>query len=512
MSDSVKILFPALNPGNQLQDVVFDAILYLWFIQLRRSHGDGGGMTLNSVVFIFAFLPAVLVIFYATSLVRAGVLKRVVLLAASLFFYSWIAREYLVFLLAIVMLNYAVAVFIDTSKGRNRKAAVAFAVVVDVFALVYYKYFGFLGEQLDALLGFGFTNVDIIQPLGVSFLTFSLISYIVDVYRRDIAADRNVLNVVLWACFFPKITSGPISRYAEMKFESWQCIRFDFECFAYGVRRFVIGLAKKVVIADSLGVVVDSIFSAQQTGIDTPTAWLGIVCYSFQIFFDFAGYSDMAIGLAAMFGFRLKENFLYPYVSTTLGEFWRRWHISLSSWLRDYIYFPLGGSRRGNVYVNLMIVFLVSGFWHGADWHYIAWGAWYAVFMVIDRIYRKKWAKLGIPKPLLWLFTMVIVVLGWVFFRSDGMTQAASYLMLLFGVGSVDGQFLGFWYYFNPQLVFLLVIAALCSTPLFAKMREMYGDGTTWGVLRLVGIPCLFVIAVIYMVNSSYSPFLYAQF
>ncbi len=288
--------------------------------------------------------------------------------------------------------------------------------------------------------------------------------------------------------------------------------RFELDSVAYGARRFIIGFAKKVIIADTLGLTVDAIFTAQMTGIDTPTAWLGIICYTLQIFFDFAGYSDMALGLAALFGYRLKENFDYPYVSKTLGEFWRRWHISLSSWLRDYVYFPLGGSRRGNVYVNLLIVFLILGFWHGADWSFVVWGLWYAVFMCADRVYRQHAEKLKVPSVVLWFTTMLVVILGWVFFRSADMVQAQSYLAVLFGSGSVDTQFFGFGYYLNNRVLFLLVIGALCSTPLFANLARRFEGTVWWEVLRMVGVPLLFIVTLVFMVNSSYSPFLYAQF
>lgn len=479
-------------------------------------------MTLNSTIFIFGFLPLLLAAFYGSRAVLRGGLRenvcKVVLLLASIVFYAWSAYGYLPLLFGLIVLNYVAALYIG--QGRFKRVVVVLGVVLDVAALAFYKYFNFFGEQLDAVFGFGFTPLSIIQPLGISFFVFSLISYLVDVCRGELEADKNLLNVSLWASFFPKIISGPIVRYAHMfpqrddegavvSFASSEGPSADL---SYGARRFVIGLAKKVIIADTLGVVVDEIFTAQMTGIDTPTAWLGIICYTFQIFFDFAGYSDMAIGVAAMFGFRFKENFDYPYVSKTIGEFWHRWHISLSTWLRDYVYFSLGGSRRGNVYFNLLVVFLVSGLWHGADWHFVAWGLWYAVFMFADRVYRKNSDKLKVPSVVLWLSTMIVVVLGWVLFRAEGMTQALTYMGNLFGIGVVDTQFFGFEYYFDGRIAFLLVVSAVCSTPVFAKMREKYEGTAGWEAVRCVGIPALFVLAVLFMINSSYSPFLYAQF
>lgn len=475
-------------------------------------------MTLNSTVFVFVFLPLVLLAFYGMRFLFKGSLRdcasKIVLLLASIAFYAWSAWSYLPLLFTLIAVNYILAFLLE---GKFSRFVLALGVACDVAALVFYKYFNFFGESLDAVLGFGFSPLPIIQPLGISFLVFSLISYLVDVYRGELRADRSLLNVALWATFFPKVISGPIVRYSQMYSGGGSSVVFSssegpLADLSYGSRRFVIGFAKKVIIADTLGVVADGIFSAQMTGIDTPTAWLGILCYTFQIFFDFSGYSDMAIGVAAMFGFRFKENFDYPYMSKTIGEFWHRWHISLSTWLRDYVYFSLGGSRRGNVYINLLIVFLVSGLWHGADWHFVAWGLWYALFMVVDRLYRSHSGWPRIPAGLSWLATMLVVVFGWVWFRADGVTQAVSYMANLVGLGTSSAQFFGFWYYLDARIAFLLVISVVCSTPVFAKMRAKYEGSTGWAILRCVAIPLLFVISVLFMVNSSYSPFLYAQF
>lgn len=476
-------------------------------------------MTLNSVVFIFAFMPIVLLLFYGARFFLRGTAQantcKVLLLIASIVFFSWVAQQYLPLLFALIALNYLAALLMHRTQWK--RTVLAAAIVIDVAALAFYKYFNFFGEQLDLLCNFGFVSLDIIQPLGISFFVFSLISYVVDVYRRTIEADKNLLNVALWASFFPKMTSGPIVRYADMFSENADLSaspssHTPLENLSYGTRKFVIGLGKKVIIADSLGVIVDQIFTAQTTGVDTPTAWLGIICYTFQIFFDFAGYSDMAIGIAAMFGFRFKENFNYPYIAKTIGEFWHRWHISLSTWLRDYLYFPLGGSRRGNVYFNLLVVFLVSGLWHGADWHFVVWGLWYAAFMILDRIYRTHAHRLNIPDGFLWAGTMLVVVLGWVFFRAQDMPQAISYIGTLFGIGESSSQFFGFFYYCTPRTAFLLIVAVLCSTPIFDKARQRHDGTLAWEAVRCLGIPALFVIAVLFMINSTYSPFLYAQF
>lgn len=524
-------------------------------------------MAYSSVIFIFFFLPAVLVLFGVVSLVsrsRKEGAGKLVLLIVSIFFYAWATAEYVLLAALLVLACYVLGRLIGAALEREgaflqegkvaaetqvdgadaqaassgsapaasdadltassaavasvavgKKALLAVGIILCLSSLAFFKYWGFLCDDVFSLVGISIESVSapLIQPLGISFLAFSLISYLMDVYRRTIPAERNLLNYLVWAFFFPKITQGPISRYSEMFGDDASRIGLSISNLEYGARRFVIGLAKKVLIADVLGAIVDEVFLMQATsGIDTPTAWLGIICYTFQIFFDFAGYSDMAIGLAAMFGFRLKENFNYPYISKTVGEFWRRWHISLSTWLRDYLYFPLGGSRRGNVYVNLAIVFLLSGLWHGASWHFVAWGAWYALFMIIDRLYRKLPKERQLPSGVTWAFTMLVVIFGWVLFRSNGMTQSFQYGALLFGIGSVDTQFFKFSYYFTARTICVLLFAALASTPIFAKLRERYEETKAWAAIRMIGIPLLFLVSVSFVVSSSYTPFLYAQF
>lgn len=476
---------------------------------------------MNTVTLIFFTVPVLLVLYYPLANLlngRAKSARKGILLIASVVLYAWVAADYLPFLALIVIANWLLALGVSRFRDRKvfrAKTFVLVAVLIDAGSLAFYKYFDFFGTQISALLNVEYVETGLLQPLGISFLAFSLISYIVDVYRGKVAADRNLANVALWASFFPKISAGPIARYHDMYSEEnlHRAGRFDKDTVAYGLRRFVIGLGKKVIIADTLGATADAIWSAQaSTGIDPATAWLGLICYTFQIFFDFAGYSDMALGMAALFGYRLKENFEYPYVAKTLGEFWHRWHISLSTWLRDYIYFPLGGSRRGNVYVNLAITFTISGLWHGASWNFVVWGLWYALFMVVDRLYRKVPERYRLPPWVTWLFTMTVVVIGWVFFRSVDLAQAWAYLQTLFFCGGPSAQFFTWEYYLNGRVAFLLVASVVLSTPVFARARERFEGTVGWEVVRLVAVPLLFIAAVMFLESSSYSPALYAQF
>lgn len=476
-------------------------------------------MSLSSVTFLFFFFPATLVLYYGVRLLGknstfATPLSKFILLAMSVVFYAWHAHEYIPHLVVMTLFVYFLALGMDRLHGASRKALLALGVVANVLFLMFYKYLDFFGGLAERAFGWGYESMGIIQPLGISFLVFSLISYLMDVYRGTVAADRNLLNVALWSFFFAKVTSGPIVRYGQMYRPGEelpaQPVLSDVSA---GARRFVIGLAKKVVVANTLGLTVDAIFAAQPDGIGTPVAWLGIICYTFQIYLDFSGYSDMALGMARMLGFRFEENFDYPYASKTVGEFWRRWHISLSSWLRDYLYFPLGGSRRGNVYVNLAVVFLVSGLWHGASGHFIAWGAWYALFMILDRLYRRYLEpRFKLPAWLTWALTILVVVFGWVLFRATSMEQSVTYMLNLIGIGANPDSPWGLRYYLDNRVAVLLVISVLLSTPLFKKLSQRYEDTLVWQIIRTVGVPLLFVASVMFMLNSDYSPFMYAQF
>ncbi len=476
-------------------------------------------MSISSVTFLFFFFPVTLVLFYAVRLLgkntRASLtLAKIILLLVSLIFYAWSAAEYIPHLLLVSLFVYGIALLIDAQKGAARKACLALGVLVCVAFLMFYKYLDFFGGLAERFLSVSYESMEIIQPLGISFLVFSLISYLMDVYRATIAADKNLLNVVLWSFFFVKITSGPIVRYGQM-YRDGEIMPAapQLDDVSAGARRFVIGLAKKVILANTLGATVDVIFAAQADGITTELAWLGIICYTFQIYLDFSGYSDMALGMARMLGFRFEENFDYPYMSKTVGEFWRRWHISLSSWLRDYLYFPLGGSKRGNVYVNLALVFLVSGLWHGASGHFVVWGAWYALFMMLDRFYRLHLAsRLKLPAWFTWACTILIVVFGWVLFRADSLSQALSYLLNLFGIGASAASPWGFRYYFDNRIAAFLFISLLLSTPFFKRLSERYGDSLLWQLCRVVCIPVLFLLSVMFIMNTDYSPFMYAQF
>jgi alginate O-acetyltransferase complex protein AlgI len=471
-------------------------------------------MTFNSVVFLCAFLPVTLVVYNLIPILvprYKAALRNFVLLVISLLFFAWTGTQYVPLFIALILFNYIMALFIQHASSIKAKPLLVLGIVANVGLLIFYKYLGFIGTTFERLTHIGFPLDSPLAPLGISFFTFSVISYLVDVYRGTTQASKNLLQVALWISFFPKIIQGPITRYGEME-SDLKGRTVSLDNLAYGARRFVMGLAKKVIIADLLGVQVDAIFQMQTTGIDTPTAWLGMVLYSLQLFLDFSGYTDMAIGLAALFGFRLPENFNYPYLARGIGDFWRRWHITLCTWLRDYLYIPLGGSRRGNVYVNLAIVFLLSGLWHGASLHFIIWGAWHGFFMILERFTNRWHLKDKLPQALLIAITVLIVMLGWVIFRAEGMTQTISYFGNLVGIGTSPDQFFRVSYFLDARTVFLVLAGIVLCTPLAKRIGEKYGDFRWYQVAQTAGIPLLLVVDLIFLVNSTYSPFLYAQF
>ncbi|WP_236906244.1 MBOAT family O-acyltransferase [Clostridium isatidis] len=350
-------------------------------------------------------------------------------------------------------------------------------------------------------------------PLGISFISFQAISYIVDIYRGDAVVNKNPFYVALYMSLFPKVTSGPIIKYKHID-EQIRNRSITIEKFSYGIERFIFGLAKKVIISDILGNMSDDIFSVLNTGIDTPSSWIAIICYTLQIYFDFSGYSDMAIGLANMFGFNFIENFNYPYISKSIREFWRRWHISLSTWFKEYLYIPLGGNRKGSTrtLINLLIVFFATGIWHGASPNFIIWGFWHGLFMVIERLIKDKdWYK-KIPNFIKLILTLFIVMLGWVFFRVNSISEAIKFIAIMFGIKQYDYVSFDYRYFLNTKLIVWIIIGAVLSTPLISNIFKKYKNIKGFELVKTILIGILFIISIIFIVNSTYSPFIYFQF
>ncbi|WMX15396.1 MBOAT family O-acyltransferase [Aureispira sp. CCB-E] len=405
-------------------------------------------------------------------------------------------------------------------EGGKRKLGLTISIITNLSFLFFFKYFNFAFENYNAAIRMlGLDNAtwhnipNITLPIGISFYTFQTLSYTIDVYRGTVKANRNFINFATYVTMFPQLVAGPIVRYVDIN-KQLVSKNISIDDFSEGIERFIIGLAKKVLIANTFATIADGIFALDVATISTPFVWLGIIAYSFQIYFDFSGYSDMAIGLGRMFGFRFLENFNYPYISRSIKEFWRRWHISLSSWFRDYLYIPLGGSRVGKkrLYLNLFIVFFVTGLWHGASWNFIVWGLFHGLFIVIERIgLEEKLSKCW--KPLQHLYTLLVVLVGWVFFRAETLSNAISYIQRMFipssGLISVD-SYIDFMY-INSHTGLYFILAVICSTPIYRFFDEKLQtyQGT---IIRTIALFALFVLSVIHLGAGSYNPFIYFRF
>ena len=466
-------------------------------------------MVFSSIIFIFIFLPIVLLAYYTLG----NKIKNYILLVSSFIFYAWGGVEYLKILVLSILINYIFGLLIDKSRDNIliKKVILSIGVLINLSFLFYFKYYNFFAESVNSIFNTNYSIRDIVLPIGISFFTFQGMSYIIDIYRNDAKVNKNPFAVALYMSFFPNILSGPIVKYKTVGDEVTKR-KESIEYFSYGINRFVLGLAKKVIIADVLGAMADNIFNLYYTGIDTPTAWIGALCYTFQIYFDFSGYSDSAIGLGYMFGFKTMENFNYPYISKSITEFWRRWHISLSTWFKEYLYIPLGGNRRGNVYFNLFVVFLVTGIWHGANWTFILWGLWHGLFILIERaIKNKKW-YIKTPNIIKHVVTMLIVILGWVLFRAENIEQGLGFIKTMFGFNNAGVITFEYSYFINKKFIFWMIISIIGSLPFISNKLKKYNGNVYFEILSTIGIALLFIVSIIFIVNSTYSPFIYFQF
>ena len=472
-------------------------------------------MLFSSTTFIYLFLPAVLLGYYVLFRWSRN-LQNIFLLIASLLFYAWGEPKFVLIMMASILLNWLLGLLVNRFKKNKPlcKGLVAVDVVLNLSLLFVFKYLGFTCRTVNSLLGAGWNIPSIALPIGISFFTFQAMSYVIDVYREKGAVQKNLLCVGLYIAFFPQLIAGPIVRYETVADEILHR-KETADDFFDGFARFVVGLAKKVLLSNTFAFLADQAFNSAVTGevLSVGFSWLGALAYTLQIFFDFGGYSDMAIGLGRMFGFHFLENFNYPYISTSITEFWRRWHMSLGTWFRDYVYIPLGGSRvsKPRQIFNLFVVWFLTGVWHGANFTFILWGLMYFVLLVIEKFtgwYKTKGKFLTVVK---WFYTIIFVILGWVLFRAETVADALHYLRSMFGLGGaslIDGMFTG---YLKQNLVLLVVGIILC-TPIIPALKRKYGSTLIWNILSVVGLTFLFLLSVASLVSSSYNPFIYFNF
>lgn len=472
-------------------------------------------MVFSSNVFLFVFLPITLLVYY----LLGKQFRNYWLLLVSIIFYAWNQPQFLWIILYCIFINYLGGLLIGIAdKHKLQTVIVTITIAVNLLCLFYFKYFNFAMNALENVIKREINYTEVILPIGISFFTFQGMSYVFDVYRGKVGYQRNILKLALYITLFPQLIAGPIVRYTDIAEEIDNRYLGTDEIYS-GIKRFIVGLFKKVVIANTLAVTADAIWKVSPDENTIAIAWLGAICYTFQIYFDFSGYSDMAIGLGRMLGFHFCENFNYPYISRSVSEFWRRWHISLSSWFRDYIYIPLGGNRK-HVYLNLGIVFLLTGIWHGAAYQFILWGIWNGFFIIAERLVRNSLNIKDLKKGkwtdvVAHIYTMFVVIIGWVLFRSDNIRLGVRYLESMFGrIKDVRPGFQVGWY-LDRYTVLILIAAILWCTPFFhwvgIKISMRIREGTR-AIFENVGLIIMLLYSIIRVVASSYNPFIYFQF
>lgn len=467
-------------------------------------------MVFSSLVFISVFLPVVFILY---TVIPGRKLKNVLLIIASLLFYAYGEPVYVLVMICSVIFNYIFGLF-STDKNKYNKIVLIISIIFNLGALAVFKYLGFFVSSLNDIIGFSIPIPNIELPIGISFFTFQALSYVIDVYRGEVSPQKNLGKVMLYISFFPQLIAGPIIKYHDIE-KQIDNRQQTIDLVVNGFRRFIVGLSKKVLIANTMATVVDSIYSTNQSEVNILTAWVGAIGYTMQIYFDFSGYSDMAIGLGKMFGFEFKENFNYPYISTSVKEFWRRWHISLSTWFKEYLYIPLGGNRKGKgrTCLNKIIVFFCTGLWHGANWTFVIWGLYHGIFLLIESYIPKT----KIPKFIKHIYLLLVVTIGFVIFRADDISQ---------GIFMIEKMFTGFEFsstsmslfvgQMTPLFITTLLVAIIASLPFKNFVNSIVSKNEkTMKVYNSALYVLSFGLLALCMLNlssGSYNPFIYFRF
>ena len=471
-------------------------------------------MVFSSVLFLFRFLPIFMICYFLVP----QRMKNFILLLGSLFFYAWGEPVYVVLMLFSTLSDYIHGRLIEHYRGRAvANVLLVSSVIINLLMLGFFKYADFLIQTVNSIAGTAIPLLNLPLPIGISFYTFQTMSYTIDVYRGEAKVQKSILDFGVFVTMFPQLIAGPIVKYRQVA-EELHNRRHDIYKISYGAKRFVIGLAKKVLLANNLGLLWTEISAMKYGELNVLTAWLGILAYAFQIYFDFSGYSDMAIGIGAVLGFHFPENFNYPYISASVTEFWRRWHITLGSWFREYVYIPLGGNRKGfsRQLFNILIVWLLTGIWHGAGWNFLFWGLWFALFLIVEKAFLLKVLK-KLPKVFGGIYTCVVVLVGWVFFSIENVQAIIGYLSAMFGMNGA-----GIWdqraLFLGKENLILFLIAGFASVPVLKNMTAKLGAKRTGPAIALYRLgekiipPVLLLLSIAYVVEASYNPFLYFRF
>ena len=473
-------------------------------------------MVFSSAVFLFVFFPLTMIVYFMVG--RSGneekdiAKKNLILCLASLMFYAWGEPVYIVLMCLSIFFNYHLGLDMDNHRNNSRKmkSLLIFGVCFNLFMLGFFKYAGFIVENVNSLFGLEIEYEGLPLPVGISFYTFQILSYVIDVYKGQVKVQKKIVNFATYITMFPQLIAGPIVQYSDIEKQlNERTVTIDN--FYDGIIYFIKGLGKKVLFANTIGAVYSDIVAQGIGETSVVTAWICIICYTLQIYFDFSGYSDMAVGLGKMFGFEFVQNFNFPYKATSITDFWRRWHISLSSWFRDYVYIPLGGNRKGDVrtIVNILIVWSLTGMWHGAAWNFIAWGMFYGVLLIAEK-YLLKSVLERIPLVLRHIGTLIVVMIGWVFFSSENMTQATDFIGALVGMGNgkiIDNQAM----YLLSENFFAIFTMGLSAAGVF-DMISTREETRLYKSLKSLLYLVIFVLCIAYLVSETYNPFLYFRF
>lgn len=466
-------------------------------------------MLFSSIPFLYYFLPSVLILYF----IAPKKLKNTVLMLSSLVFYGWGEPKYVVLMIASIVIGYFSGILIEAfSQNKLSKVFLRISVAVNLGFLGLFKYADFFIENFNAATGLSVSLLRIALPIGISFYTFQILSYTIDVYRKDVKAQKNIINLACYITMFPQLIAGPIVRYSDIA-KQLEERTHSFENFSKGIRRFVLGLGKKILIANTLGELCD-IFKASDDK-SVLFYWLYAVAFALHVYFDFSGYSDMAIGLGRIFGFHFSENFNYPYISKSATEFWRRWHMSLGTWFRDYVYIPLGGNRvsKPKWFFNIFVVWFLTGFWHGAAWNFIVWGLFFAILLIVEKLVLLKY--LDKSRVLSRVYTLVAVGISFVIFNATDIKEAFAYIGCMFGSGGIPLVSTEFFYYLKGFSV-TLVIGIIGATPIVKKTVEKIFENRRiskfiW-ILEPIGLVILLAVMTAFLVDGSFNPFLYFRF
>ena len=470
-------------------------------------------MVFSSLVFLFVFLPLTLLLYF--SVPRR--LRNTILLIVSLIFYAWGEPIYIILMLFSTVTDFVHGLLVERYRNQPKKAklVVLSSITINLGLLVFFKYSTFLLTNINLLFHTNFYIPQMSLPIGISFYTFQTMSYTIDVFRQEAKAKKNMIDLGAYVTMFPQLIAGPIVRYQTIANQLDHRVESE-DLFAKGIWRFTIGLGKKVLLANNMGLLWNQIQLTEMSDLSIVMAWLGLVAFGFQIYFDFSGYSDMAIGLGYLFGFELLENFNYPYISQSITEFWRRWHISLGSWFRDYVYIPLGGNRKGKkrMYLNLFIVWMLTGLWHGASWNFVLWGLYFGILIIIEKAFLLFWLSRA-PRWMRHVYTIILLLIGWGLFAFEDFHQLINYFTVLFGLRNATWVNQETLYYLSQNII-LFVLLTIASTPMIRLIGQKLFNSPYGSVIKAFIVPmiCLLILiaSTAYLVDSSYNPFLYFRF